>query len=360
VGDAMPGEVFTRATVAFERDNAGLWTSRGVGVKRDNHYIGGVRKMLIETTKTNRALFNRDMTNAAWVKTTMTAAKDQTGIDNVANAASSLTATAANATVLQAIVLASGARAQSAFVKRITGVGVIQMTMDGGTTWTAIPVTGAYVQVSIPTQTLANPSFGFRIVTSGDAIAVDMVQNEDGIDVTTPIATAGAIASRNTDDYRLPFFGPQRSLSLYAKLTMLGVLQAGTDIGRVFSVATGSGASAMMMNSTATVNRAQGWYNNGTATTTIAPAKDVLPGDNVEYRFVINQNGSITVGTSVGATAEVTGNGGIPSGGLNEGTPFINQQLCIGGALGGIIQMSAWEAIKVVQGVHSLATLQAA
>lgn len=157
----------------------------------------GVR---IEEARTNVVLHNRDLTNAAWTKTNTTAAKDQTGIDGVANSASSLTATAGNGTCLQAITLGSSARYQSAFVKRITGSGTINMTMDNGTTWTAVTVTASWTRVEIPTQTLANPTVGFRIVTSGDAIAIDMVQNENGVFATSPIATAGSTVTRAGDD----------------------------------------------------------------------------------------------------------------------------------------------------------------
>ena len=51
--------------------------------------------------------------------------------------------------------------------------------MNGGTTWTAVTATASWTRVSVPTVTMANPVVGFRIVTSGDSIAVDMVQNEN-------------------------------------------------------------------------------------------------------------------------------------------------------------------------------------
>ncbi len=133
------------------------------------------------------ALWNRDFTNAVWSKTNVTAALNQTGIDGVSNAASSLTATANNGTVLQNITLASSARAQSAWVKRLVGSGAISMTIDGGTTWTDVTsqISASYAWVTVPTQTLANPSVGFKFATSGDSIAVDFFGNEGGT-VPTP------------------------------------------------------------------------------------------------------------------------------------------------------------------------------
>ena len=130
----------------------------------------------------------------------VTAAKNQTGVDGTATAASSLTATSANGTCLQAITLGSAARWQTAYVKRITGSGVINMTMDNGATWTAIPVTSSWARVAIPTQTLANPTVGFRIVTNGDAVAVDFVQNENSLlQATSPLATTTAAVTRSNE-----------------------------------------------------------------------------------------------------------------------------------------------------------------
>lgn len=159
--------------------------------------------LLIENARTNVVLWNRDLTDAAWTASNITTAKDQTGPDGVSNSASSITASAGNGTILQAITLASSARYQSAWVKRLTGSGVINMTMDNGATWTAITVTAGWTKVEIPTQTLANPTVGFRIVTNGDAIAVDFVQNEDGAFASSPIPTTTAAATRAADSVGL-------------------------------------------------------------------------------------------------------------------------------------------------------------
>ena len=172
----------------------------------------GVREtagILLEGSRINIVLWNRDLTNAAWTKTNVTAAKDQTGIDGVASSASKITATAGNGTCLQAITAGSTQRAQFAYVKRITGSGTINMTMDNGSTWTVVTVTAAWTKVTIPPQTLANPTVGFRIVTSGDAIAVDYVQNEAGPFESSPIATTTTAVTRAGDTFNAPInFGP--------------------------------------------------------------------------------------------------------------------------------------------------------
>lgn len=136
--------------------------------------------LLIESARTNIALWNRDFTNGAWVPTNCTPAKDQVGIDGASNSASSLTATGANATCVQTVVQASSLRLTSAYVKRISGTGDIQITTDN-VTWTTVTVGSNWSRVTIPNQTLANPIFGILIVSSGDAIAVDFFVNEGAL-----------------------------------------------------------------------------------------------------------------------------------------------------------------------------------
>lgn len=148
--------------------------------------------------RTNLALWNRDLTNAAWTKTNGTPLKDQTGIDAVSNSASSFTATAGNATCLQSITSASAARVTSFFLKRLTGTGTVNITQDNGTTWTAVTLTSAWQRFQV-TATAANPVIGIRVVTSGDAVALDFAQHE------TPASTASSpIATTTTAVIRQP------------------------------------------------------------------------------------------------------------------------------------------------------------
>jgi hypothetical protein len=201
-GASIAPLTFTRASAGTYFNSSGVLQTSATDVARfDNTEITGTSPLglLIEEARTNVVLWNRDLTNAAWTASSVTVAKTATGIDGVANSASTLTATAGNGTVLQAITLASSARFQSAWVKRRTGTGTINMTMDNGSTWTAITVTSSWSRLSIPTQTLANPTVGFRIVTSGDAIDVDYVQNENGTFATSSIATTTASVTRAAD-----------------------------------------------------------------------------------------------------------------------------------------------------------------
>ena len=97
------------------------------------------------------------------------------------------------------------------------------MTMDNGTTWTAVTVTASWSRVSIPKQTLANPTVGFRIVTSGDAVAIDFVQNENSTVESSPIEVpAGSTVTRAVDQVAIAdtlFPTSTTGLLLFAQFT---------------------------------------------------------------------------------------------------------------------------------------------
>lgn len=191
----------TRASTKMVTNRNRLLASVAANTLAYDHdpVTGEARGVLIEPAATNVVLWCRDLTDAAWTKTNCTAAKDQTGPDGVSNSASKLTSSASNATCLQSITLASSSRRQSCWIKRVTGSGVVEMTTDNGATWTAVTVSASWARVTIPAQTLANPIVGFRIVTSGDAVAFDFIQNEVGPVETSEIETTTASATRSAD-----------------------------------------------------------------------------------------------------------------------------------------------------------------
>jgi hypothetical protein len=160
---------------------------------------GERRGLLLEPSRTNAALQAQDFTQAAWVKTNITAARDVVDLRGLANSASRLTATANNATVLQSITAASAARITSFYLRRITGTGTVEITQNGGTNWTAVTLTGDWQRFSIPFATITNPQIGIRIGTSGDVIAVDAAQCEIGTFPTSPILSEGTALTRQAD-----------------------------------------------------------------------------------------------------------------------------------------------------------------
>jgi hypothetical protein len=195
-----PLVTFTRASSTWRTNRLGILepVPSGAPVFDYDPITLASRGLSISESRANLLLHNRDLTNAAWVTTagTGTETKDATGADGVANAATRLTATSADYTIIQSITSASASRAATAYVRRITGTGTIEFTANAGATWTPLAITTSYSRVAAPVATITNPEIGFRINTSGDEIAVDFVQGETGAFATPPIETAGSQVTR--------------------------------------------------------------------------------------------------------------------------------------------------------------------
>lgn len=167
-------------------------------------WVGGTPKLRPEWTATTElTLYNCDFTNAAWTKSSMSTAKTATGPDGVANSATTLTASGANATALQAITSASAARRTGTWIKRRAGSGIVELTQDGGSTWTAVTVTSEWTKVDIPSVTSANPTVGIRVVTSGDAVDVALFAHRTEAILSSDIPTFGATVARAADNITL-------------------------------------------------------------------------------------------------------------------------------------------------------------
>lgn len=291
---AALGGTFTRASSA-NYFQSGLLVTAGSGIIRFPTTSGGAVTGVRSTpAQTELLLFNRDLTNAAWTATNVTVAKNQTGIDGAASAASSLTATLANGTVLQTLTRGSANRISGVWVKRITGTGTINMTQNGGTTWTAITVPGSYSQVAsvIPVATLANPVIGFQIVTNGDAIAVDFVSHREmGAStngIPDPIATTTVTVAQAADRITFPFSA--------STLAVLAYSQNFVYPGIISSVFGGDGTNGPIFIGTNDATHFacyDGAVLNQSGTATIANLNKVMAtGNNTSRKLCVN-NGTV-------------------------------------------------------------------
>lgn len=198
---------FTRATTAYTKLSTGLWASVASGSPRYCYYgedtvaksagDGGYLCELAATQLVTPTASIRDMTDASWVKVTMTAAKTSVGITGGANTATRLTAAGAVSTILQTLVAAASTRTYSCWMRRVTGTGTI-LIQQGATTLdvTALINSTTYTLVQLPASVL-NSAFGITINTNTDAIDVDFNQFEAGNTATSPLDAAGA--ARNAD-----------------------------------------------------------------------------------------------------------------------------------------------------------------
>jgi hypothetical protein len=247
------------------------------GVPRLDYYTSGgtagCPALLVEPAATNLALHSRDLSNVIWVKTSITAAKNAVGADGTVSGATRLTATAASGTVLQALVNVSQSRVFSAYIRRVSGTGAIQLTTNGGTNWDTVTISSLYTQVFCTAQTVLNGSVGIRMAVSGDVIEVDFTQGEVGPVATSPIATTIATGTRNADVVTLSGAVSgcvgQTEGTMYAEFEIrsesttrrLLTLSDGSQINRVMLVYSSSALRAQVQGSSISLgNPADGYH----------------------------------------------------------------------------------------------------
>lgn len=163
-----------------------------------NHNLSLIAKYRIrasnEASITNLTLYSEQFQQAAWVKTNTTVSANSTVAPDSTTTADTLTASASNAIILQDLgVLSSTSYTFSVWLKRLTGTGAVSLTLDGGSTYTAVVPTTTWTRFSI-TQTLANPDAGIKISTNGDAVYAWGTQVESAIipsSYYTSVATVG-------------------------------------------------------------------------------------------------------------------------------------------------------------------------
>lgn len=155
----------------------------------------------IQPAATNFLIWSRNLSNAAWVKNNLTAAQTSYGVDGVANSATRLvcTSTATSSYVCQILTSPAATRTLSMYVKRVIGTGGIRISRDGGpgyTDITSLLTTTGYTRVSCTSSQL-NPTILIQMLTVGDEIDVDMVQDEEGASATNVIITNATPVSRS-------------------------------------------------------------------------------------------------------------------------------------------------------------------
>ena len=249
-----------------------------------------------------------------------TLTQNATGLDGIANTATTITSRQTDATVLQAIILSSADRCSSAYVRRKTGTGNIWLTQDGGSSWTDITsqinsVTYSRVQL---TSLLANPSVGFKISTNGDAIEVDCLQNEAGLVATSPIITTTTVVTRNAESLTYQVSGNID----FATGTCFSRLMSSGSLTSRFAVSATTGYSYA-----SSTNANTAWTSYDGTTSIIKTGLDDMTSKIV--------NRIVAWG---GSTQKVTGNGLTPASGSFDGSWGSGSTISIGITLAGTIK----------------------
>lgn len=162
---------------------------------------------------TNDQIRSNDLANAEWTATNMTVGdQDETGIDGLPSSACTLTAAAANATLISnAITASSGTHATKWYIKRSVGTGTVELTLDNGSTWQNITsdIDSSFSSIAVDQAALTNPQIGIRIVTNTDAVIVGNAECHlnKGIPKVlnaAPIFANGSAESVAADGYSIP------------------------------------------------------------------------------------------------------------------------------------------------------------
>ena len=197
---------FTRSTTATYINSLGYVASAAINEARfecDATTLAA-KGLLIEGAATNLLNFSETFattggTNNNWADTNLTrTSTNNTSPRNDATALR-LTASAANGTIISSAAMGtSAARTLSVWLRRVTGTGNIQYSLDNGSTYTTQAITAVWVRYTFATTTAAQ-RVGFRIVTSADAIEIWGVQLETGTGSSSYIPTTTAQVARAED-----------------------------------------------------------------------------------------------------------------------------------------------------------------
>jgi hypothetical protein len=189
-------------------DNGGLIKQATANVGRMSYSQKGI---LVEPTRANVGIQCHDYTNAAWVVSNTTdlvvTNTSVTCPDGTARTTNAIRCDVADGSIMQTVTSASAAHSCGFWIKRITGSGAINITINGGSTWTAVTVTSAWTRVKRENITVTNPQFGIQIHVAGDVVALDFGQLEVGAALSSDIPTTTAAVTRTEESLLYPTTG---------------------------------------------------------------------------------------------------------------------------------------------------------
>lgn len=303
-GNAVDGEVIIMCAAGEARFQGARRVSEGVW---SQYYADGtpipdanLRGYLSENARTNFCLYSQEFDNAAWVSGGGGIAVDpdtEVAPDGTMTA-DTLTASGANGTLIQDLgSVGNFAKSFSIWIKRKTGTGNIDLTMDGGSTWTTVAVTSDWVRL-FKTQTITDEDVGIRIVTSGDEVYVWGAQSEQHVGArvrSSYIPTTSSTATRNADYL---YYTSSGNLSVTEGTWCVDTETLWTDHLIGATIGTRSGTNLGFMGATvSTRNR----LSDGTNTPDATGLPDTTTGRRTRYaRYSVA--GGITVGDADGGS----------------------------------------------------------
>jgi uncharacterized protein (TIGR02145 family) len=283
---------------------------------------------LAEGARTNSAL-QSEVFKTSWTASNVTVTDNTAIAPNGLTTTDTLTAGAGNATLLQSVTSASANRALSVWLKRKTGTGNIDLTVDNGATWTTKTITGSWARYDISQTAVTNPVFGVRIVTSGDEIYIWGAQLEAGAFPSSYIPTTTASVTRNADVLSYPSNALGTMGSTYADIRTLWTAQNNKG-ARVLSI--GTARPALFFDGT----DGKLSLNDGTADRT----GDVFTGSASSQKIASNWGGTASKTFISGVASSALGF----DGDMNVGTMNVGCDSSSANQLGGTVKnLKIWK-----------------
>lgn len=343
-GDTMSGESFTRSTAALQKDASDIYQTAAINAKRDSHYVGGVRSILLEDTRANSCIQSYDLTTAAWTGAA-TVAINAVGLQGTPNAATTLTDNSAGAVQIRtpaAVVSVTSDNAKhtaavwikkdsdttrfpavyaylsggSAVDRRLhlnTQTGAVTSLVATGTSTFRVIDDGLWwiVEIVLTNNTSGNVNFSAEVspangtvfgttavAAQGSCIVGNVQLEKNAAFVSSPILTTTVAVTRGADLYSVLFATPPQEMTAYAKFVELGSI---TVSGTIFDISNAASASPRLL-----LIPAGGFYatHHNNVTTVNAPLA-VAPanGDVVELLARLFDDGSVDTSQSIAGAA---------------------------------------------------------
>jgi len=197
-GTLPSGMTFTRGTSGTYINNSGFLSLAVANTARFDYTGGSFRGLLVEAEATNLLTYSEAFT-PSWTDSSIT--RNSTGATSPRNFAEALqvTASAGNATIIRSAAVGTSAqRTFSIWLRRNSGTGNVQYTLDNGASWTTQAITSTWTRYIFPATT-ANHQVGIQIVTSGDSIELFGAQLETGSGASSYINTIASQVNRQAD-----------------------------------------------------------------------------------------------------------------------------------------------------------------
>lgn len=199
------GLTFSRSTSGTYLNASGLVATATAGNPRFEYDgNGNALGLLSEASATNLVYHSETFRLTAvasepyWADSASISRVTDTAPDGTAGAAVSFVAIGTAGTVIQTAAVGSSATRTLSFWAKRSGGGSVEYTLDNGSTWTAVTITGSWVRYTA-TATTANQRVGFRVAI-GTSTSIWGAQLEVGTSSSSYITSGASQGTRGSDN----------------------------------------------------------------------------------------------------------------------------------------------------------------